>query len=53
VRKWRLFQGRPSGTAGHRYHGIASGKNLIVIQVEALQSFVLNRSIGGVEITRT
>lgn len=45
------FQGRPSGTAGHRYHGIASGKNLIVIQVEALQSFVLNRSIGGVEIT--
>jgi phosphoglycerol transferase MdoB-like AlkP superfamily enzyme len=44
------FQVRPSGTA-HNYHGIAAGKNLIVIQVEALQSFVLNRSVGGVEIT--
>jgi len=44
------FQGRPKAEV-HRYHGIASGKNLIVIQVEALQAFVLNRSVGGVEIT--
>ncbi|NLH94616.1 MAG: LTA synthase family protein [Synergistaceae bacterium] len=44
------FQERP-GTEAHRYHGIAAGKNLIVIQVEALQAFVLNRSVGGVEIT--
>ncbi|MFA0888352.1 MAG: LTA synthase family protein [Synergistales bacterium] len=44
------FQERPA-KASHRYHGLAAGKNLIVLQVEALQSFVLNRSIGGVEIT--
>lgn len=44
------FQERPA-KAAHRYHGMAAGKNLIVIQVEALQSFVLNRSVGGVEIT--
>lgn len=44
------FQERP-GAGVQRYHGIASGKNLIVIQVEALQAFVLNRSVGGVEIT--
>lgn len=44
------FQDRPGGTA-HLHHGVAAGKNLIVIQVEALQSFVLGRSVGGVEIT--
>ena len=44
------FRERPD-KAAHRHHGIASGKNLVVIQVEALQSFVLERSVGGVEIT--
>ncbi|MEG0331167.1 MAG: LTA synthase family protein [Clostridium sp.] len=34
-----------------KYKGIAEGKNLIVIQLEAFQSFLLNRSINGVEIT--
>jgi lipoteichoic acid synthase len=33
------------------YSGIGSGKNLIVIQVEALQQFVINRSVNGQEIT--
>jgi len=31
--------------------GAGKGKNLIVIQVEALQEFVINRSINGQEIT--
>ncbi|EYE89380.1 alkaline phosphatase [Fervidicella metallireducens AeB] len=34
-----------------RYTGIAEGKNLIVVQLEAFQSFVLNRKINGQEIT--
>lgn len=31
--------------------GIGKGKNLIVVQVEALQEFVINRSVNGREIT--
>ncbi len=34
-----------------KHHGIGKGKNLIVIQVEALQEFVINKSINGKEIT--
>ncbi|MGB6780297.1 MAG: LTA synthase family protein [Planococcus citreus] len=33
------------------YSGVAEGKNLIVLQVEALQNFVLNREVNGQEIT--
>jgi len=44
------FQERPR-QAAHNHHGVAAGKNLVVIQVEALQAFVLDRSVGGVEIT--
>lgn len=35
----------------NKYTGIAKGKNLIVIQVEALQQFVINKKINGQEIT--
>lgn len=31
--------------------GVGAGKNLIVIQVEALQAFPINKKINGVEIT--
>jgi lipoteichoic acid synthase len=34
-----------------RYTGIAKGKNLIVIQVEALQQFAVNRVYNGQEVT--
>lgn len=34
-----------------RYEGIAKGKNLIVIQLEAFQNFLLNAKIDGIEIT--
>ncbi|MDY3947464.1 MAG: LTA synthase family protein [Ezakiella sp.] len=33
------------------YHGIARGNNLILVQVEALQNFVINREYNGYEIT--
>lgn len=33
------------------YHGIAQDSNLIVIQVEALQDFVINRKVNGKDIT--
>ncbi|MBU5484698.1 LTA synthase family protein [Clostridium sp. MSJ-11] len=38
-------------TKGINFAGEAEGKNLIVIQVEALQSFVVNKKINGEEIT--
>lgn len=39
-------------TAGNaKYYGALSGRNLIVVQLEAFQSFVLNRSINNQEIT--
>lgn len=33
------------------FEGIGKGKNLIVIQVESLQNFVINKEINGQEIT--
>ncbi|EJO5347403.1 LTA synthase family protein [Clostridium botulinum] len=36
---------------GKKLKGIGEGKNLIVIQVEALQQFVINRKVEGQEIT--
>lgn len=38
----------PKGTA---LKGVGKGKNLIFIQVEALQQFVINQKINGAEIT--
>jgi lipoteichoic acid synthase len=40
-----------NGTSGSRYTGTAKGKNLIIVQVEALQGFVIGREINGREIT--
>lgn len=34
-----------------KYFGATKGRNLIVVQLEAFQSFVLNKEINGVEIT--
>lgn len=38
-------------TEENNFKGIGEGKNLIVIQVEALQGFVINQKINGQEIT--
>lgn len=35
----------------NKYTGSAKGKNLMVVQVEALQQFVINKKINGQEIT--
>lgn len=36
---------------GKNLKGSAKGKNLLIVQMEALQQFVINRRIGGKEIT--
>lgn len=38
-------------TPNHQVLGVANGKNLIVLQVESLQQFVIGKSINGQEIT--
>ena len=46
-----LDEHKASYNEGDKKKGTGKGKNLIVVQVEALQEFVINRSIGGREIT--
>lgn len=36
---------------GSRYKGAAKGRNLIVVQMEAMQQFVINKKFNGREIT--
>ncbi|MDP4183466.1 MAG: LTA synthase family protein, partial [Bacillota bacterium] len=36
---------------GDKFKGIAKGKNLLIVQVESLQGFTLNKEINGKEIT--
>ncbi|HEX3030366.1 MAG TPA: LTA synthase family protein, partial [Clostridia bacterium] len=36
---------------GNSLNGIAKGKNLIILQSEALQSFLINLKVNGVEVT--
>ena len=38
-------------TESEPYYGLAKGRNLIIVQVEALQGFVINRDFYGHEIT--
>lgn len=40
-----------NGSGNNAYTGIAKNKNLIIVQVEALQEFVIGRKINGQEIT--
>ncbi|KGK89676.1 alkaline phosphatase [Clostridium sp. HMP27] len=46
----RFLQNKTLNTSSN-LKGVGKGKNLIVIQVEALQAFVVNTSINGEEIT--
>ena len=43
------FDNKPE--TGRSYKGVAKESNLIIIQAEALQQFMVNRKINGVEIT--
>lgn len=38
-------------TGGSKYKGAASGKNLIIVQMEAIQQFIINTKFNGKEIT--
>ncbi|MDD7208509.1 MAG: LTA synthase family protein [Lachnospiraceae bacterium] len=38
-------------SSGQRYHGVAKGKNLILIQTESLNNFVVGKTYNGQEIT--
>ncbi|MFL0250788.1 LTA synthase family protein [Clostridium neuense] len=40
-----------NNSVSNKFSGIGKGKNLIMIQVEALQGFAINKQIGGKEIT--
>lgn len=45
------LQGNNTSSSGTVLKGAGNGKNLIMIQVEALQQFAVNKKINGVEIT--
>lgn len=45
------YQWKKEDLTDNEYAGISEGKNLIVIQVESLESFVINQSINGQEVT--
>lgn len=48
VQEWFAGQDKPEHSL---YHGIAEGLNLIVIQVEAMQNFVIGLEVNGQEVT--
>lgn len=49
---WRRLTVRARGPAPpNAFTGVAAGRNLIVIQVESLQGFVIGRSLGSQSIT--
>ena len=47
----KSYLAKKDASAGTNLTGTYKGKNLIVIQVEALQQFVINQKINGKEIT--
>jgi len=47
----RNYLDKKSANSLGKYNGIAKGKNLIVIQVEALQEFVIGLKVNGKEVT--
>ncbi|WP_333860493.1 LTA synthase family protein [Clostridium sp.] len=46
-----FLENNNKSTEENSFKGEAEGKNLIVIQVEALQNFVINQKVNGQEIT--
>lgn len=45
------FTAKNKVNVSNNFHGIAKNKNLIIVQLEAIQQFVINRKINGKEIT--
>lgn len=46
-----LFEVKKEDLPNNKYFGMAKGKNLLYIQVESLESFVIGQKINGKEIT--
>jgi phosphoglycerol transferase MdoB-like AlkP superfamily enzyme len=46
-----LFEVKKENLPNNKYFGMAKGKNLIYIQVESLENFVIGQKINGKEIT--
>lgn len=46
-----FLENNNNNSSGTYLKGVGEGKNLIVIQVEALQQFVINKEVNGQEIT--
>src|SRR3712207_8394892 len=46
-----LFRSKAEKLPDNKYKGIFKGKNLITIQIESLENFVIGKSIDGEEIT--
>ena len=51
VRDW--FENNKENIEDNKYAGYLEGKNLIAIQVESLENFVINQTVNGQEITPT
>ena len=51
LQSWARKIGANKPSVGAKYFGAAKGKNLIIIQVESLENAVINKKIGGQEIT--
>ncbi|OPJ61207.1 LTA synthase family protein [Clostridium oryzae] len=49
IRNWLAYKNE--NLPDNQYKGIFKGKNLIIIQVESLENFILNHSYNGQEIT--
>jgi lipoteichoic acid synthase len=49
IRSW--FAGKREALPDNRYKGMLKGRNLIVVQVESLEAFVIGHSVAGQEIT--
>lgn len=47
----KSFYASRKADTSDKYSGIAKGKNLIIVQVESLQQFVINTKFNGQEIT--
>ncbi|NLD46335.1 MAG: LTA synthase family protein, partial [Clostridiaceae bacterium] len=51
IRAFFSSREKEAESTAKKYSGIAKGKNLIIVQVEALQQFVIDSRINGREIT--
>lgn len=49
IKKW--YEAKKEDLPDNRYKGLFAGKNLIIIQVESLEGFVINQKVNNQEVT--